>query len=616
MPLLLLLQEEHAPATSAVLLDLLKLLAAAALVSLLLHRLRLATLPGYLITGALIGPSALGVVDDAESVQAIGRLAIILLMFSVGISLDLEALRGSAKPIILVGVISTAAAALAGWPVAMLFGLPPAAALAVAMAMTMSSSSISMRVLQERRELNRVQGRLSLGTSLVQDLLSVAVLALLPALALWEAGGATPGAGVGAAPLGNRLWELTWRGLVAFGGVILLIGLGRLVLPRLLHMAAATTAEVLLVLTAAIALGAAVATAALGFSPELGAFLAGFLLATTPFRYQIAGQLDPMRDLFMAVFFSAIGLTMDVEALASAWWVILLALGALFLVKGGIIGVSCWAAGTSAPVALGAALLLAQAGEFGLVVVAATQAQGLIDPVVRSTLIALIVLSLIVTPFAYDLGKRRQGRLASVPAPPWLRKKAAAALRDSEPAPEPGPDDGAGAAGHVVVAGFGVCGRAIVDLLVREGIPHTVIELNAATVRTQSRLGRSFVYGDVTNAEVLGKAGIQHADAVVLTIPDDDAMLRACRLVRSMAPHAYIAVRSSYMSRGMAARMLGADLVVVEEVATAEAMEKQVVARIAEHARARREMAGKGEEPGEGESAPPREAGGVSPGAS
>ncbi|HRQ71413.1 MAG TPA: cation:proton antiporter [Phycisphaerales bacterium] len=569
-------------APAGMVLDLLKLLAAAALVTTVLHRLRLATIPGYLIAGALIGPHALGFVGDPDSVQTIGRLAIILLMFSVGLSLDLGAMRGGVRAILLVGVISTAASALVCWPIAVIFGLSPSAALAVAMAMTMSSTAISLRVLQARRELNRVPGRLAVGVSLVQDLLSVAVLALLPALALWSASGQAALAADGPS-LWQRVWEMVWRGVVALGGVTVLVAFGRLVLPRLMQTAAGVAGEVLLVLTAAVALGAAVATAALGFTPELGAFLAGFVLATTPFRYQIAGQLDPMRDLFMAVFFCAIGLTMDPDVLLSGCWIILLALLVLFVVKGGIIGLSCWAVGATPAASLAAALLLAQAGEFGLVVVAATANVGLIDAAVQSKLIALIVLSLIVTPFVYDAGKRVHGPVSRLPLAPWLSRRAPAALREQEPEPEPGEageSEDPRAGRHVIVAGFGVCGRAVVDLLEQAGVPCVVVELNVATVRKQARMGRSIIYGDVTNPEVLRSAGISTADAIVLTIPDDDATLRACRLARSMAPSAFIAVRSSYMSKGMVAESLGADLVVVEEVATAETMQERVVERV------------------------------------
>ncbi|MCW5776680.1 MAG: cation:proton antiporter [Phycisphaeraceae bacterium] len=567
-------------APAGMVLDLLKLLAAAALVTTVLHRLRLATIPGYLIAGALIGPHALGFVGDPDSVQTIGRLAIILLMFSVGLSLDLGALRGGVRAILLVGVISTAASALVCWPIAVIFGLSPSAALAVAMAMTMSSTAISLRVLQARRELNRVPGRLAVGVSLVQDLLSVAVLALLPALALWSASGQAALAADGPT-LWQRLGEMVWRGVIALGGVTVLVAFGRLVLPRLMQAAAGVAGEVLLVLTAAVALGAAVATAALGFTPELGAFLAGFVLATTPFRYQIAGQLDPMRDLFMAVFFCAIGLTMDPDVLLSGWWIILLALLVLFVVKGGIIGLSCWAVGATPAASLAAALLLAQAGEFGLVVVAATANVALIDAAVQSKLIALIVLSLIVTPFVYDAGKRVHGPVSRLPLAPWLRRRAPAALREQEPEPDGQGESADPRAGrHVIVAGFGVCGRAVVDLLEQAGVPCVVVELNVATVRKQARMGRSIIYGDVTNPEVLRSAGISTADAIVLTIPDDDATLRACRLARSMAPSAFIAVRSSYMSKGMVAESLGADLVVVEEVATAETMQERVVERV------------------------------------
>jgi Kef-type K+ transport system membrane component KefB len=580
---------EHAGSDTV--LALLVILAAAAAVTMLARRIRLATIPGYLITGAIIGPFALGLVSNPQSIQSISDLAILMLMFTVGLHLDLGAVRGGLVPVLGLGVVSTLASVLLGWPLGMAAGLSAPVALTVSMALSMSSTAVVLRLLQQHRETHSMHGRVCFGVLITQDLLALVILALLPPLAEWSGSGLRGIAGElhqDVALAGPHSLRLIQAGALALGGIALMIILGRVLLPRLLAEAAKDkSAETLLVLSAALALGAAVLTGALGFSPELGAFLAGFLLASTPFRHQLSGQLAPMRDLFMAVFFTAVGLELDLHAVVANWWLIALGLPALLIVKALAIGASTWAAGATAPTSALAGVSLAQAGEFSLVILAAAgpateggSGYGIIPAAASGPVMALVVLSLIITPGLFELGHRLRPRFASIPPARWLISPD---LREhaepgSQPAPENDPQPSSPR--HVIIAGFGVVGRNIAEHFGARGIPFTVIELNPATVKRQQQLGRSIIFGDVANAEVLESAGIRRADAVILTIPDDDATLRACRVIRSLAPKVFIAARTSYLSRAIQATELGADQVTVEEVATARDMAAQVMAKL------------------------------------
>jgi voltage-gated potassium channel Kch len=138
----------------------------------------------------------------------------------------------------------------------------------------------------------------------------------------------------------------------------------------------------------------------------------------------------------------------------------------------------------------------------------------------------------------------------------------------------------AGPTRRAIIAGYGVVGRAIADHLEIQNVPFTIIELNARTVETQQGLGRSVVFGDIGNPEVLEHAGIREVDAVLLTIPDDDAVMRACQMIRVLAPHVFIAARTTYLSTAFQASAAGADDVTISEVATAEAMVKRVLSRL------------------------------------
>jgi len=627
MSLNLLTLAADAPGSGGVAFDLLKLLAMACVVTLILRRFRMPIIPCYLITGALIGPSVLGLIASDANVSSISQLAMVMLMFTIGLHLDPESIGSGMIKTLMVGVVSTlGVAALLTIP-AVGFGTSWATGLALGMALSMSSTAVVLQLLQTNREMQRIHGRICVGVSITQDLLSLVFLALFPLIAKYggpaaNINGVTVGAGATADILPTNHnpgmlpteWPPSLRAVAGIIGIAALIVIGRRALPWVLKEASRSRApELMLVTAAAAAMGAAVFAAGLGFSAELGAFLAGFLLAGTQFRSQLSGQLAPMRDLFMAVFFTAVGLKLDVGVLASQWWVVLIGLITVVGLKTLLIGGCAWAFGATAPVAVLSGLTLSQAGEFTIVVLLAAAAAGLVPKDTENVAIAIVVLSLIATPGLYAAGKALAPWAARIPPARWNRS---AALRERGQEPTavsrstpPGatasdetvilhagdghgqhvpmasaPAGGAAPqrlANYAVIAGFGVVGRALADRLDVAGIPFCVVDMNRATVDTQLKLGRRSVFGDITNIEVLEAAGIEHADAVFLTIPDDEATLRACSVVRNVRPDIFIAARTSFLSKAFAAQALGADHVVVEEVATAEMMAREVLDRLA-----------------------------------
>ncbi|MCC6660527.1 MAG: cation:proton antiporter [Phycisphaerales bacterium] len=558
----LLLLAQQAPANIGR--DLLLVLATAGLTALVLSRFRVTTIPGYLIAGALIGPYALGFVHDAGAVQSISQLSTILLLFTIGLQLDMAHVRAGLFSIVGGAVLATVLMTLLAWPVAYAFTGSAPASLAIAMACSIAATAAPLRMLEDRRALHTTYGRVAFGITLFQDLLAVVMLGTLPVMAHWA------GHDAGAARGWTVVLGTAGRGLA---GLTVLIVSARVLLPRLLAEAGRVGGEVLIVVSAAIALGSAVLTAWLGFSPELGAFLAGFLLASTPFRYQVAGQLTPMRDLFLAVFFTSIGLALPIGTVIGGWWIVLISVVVLAVIK--IIGVtfSSWALGAAAQFGFLAALVVAPAGEFTLVVAQQAAAAGVISQVQAGYVIAVVVMSIIVGPGVLRLGSWMAPLIDLVPHAPWFT---ASPLRRESDA------DGDGDAPRFrsIVAGFGPVGRAVADSLSRGGVDVTVVELNARTVQKQAGLGRSVVYGDASNVQVLESAGLGRADAVILTMPDEEAMLRACRVIRSIRPDIFIAARANALSRALQAMQLGADHAVVEEMVTAEAMASQVLLKV------------------------------------
>lgn len=602
----------------SLLIDLLIILATAGIVAIVMQRLRFETVPAYLVAGALIGPNALSIVSSAQSTEAISNLAIILLMFGIGLSLDLSSLRLGIGAILGAMIVSSSLCVLAFWPLGLMFGLDSPAAIAVGMAVTITSTAVVARVLSDRRQMRTPTGRLTFGILVTQDMFAIAMLALIPVLARWggvEAETALQAAATGAAidpntPAGADLvanepaaLRFLFDAALRIVGIAALILAGRIVLPRLLAEATRGKAsEVMLVLATAAALAAAGLTSLLGFSREMGAFLAGLLLSATPFRHQLAGQIGPLRDLFMAVFFTTVGMKLNPHALAEGWWFILLAAALLFAVKTLLMGGSAWACGAAASASVAAGFAMANAGEFSLVILDTASGAGVLTPDEAAKATAVVALSLIFIPVQMTLGQRLSARFARVPPPPWIKhpkfvERLKGRLHKTPGAPEDpdapetgdGPDaDGEGAAAmphrRVILAGYGLVGRVVAENLDKIGVAYTIVEMNPRTVERQTKFNKESVYGDIANPEVLDRAGLQDADAVIITIPDEDAVLRACAVIRKLAPKMFIAVRTNFFSKAMLATEAGADLVTVEEWATAQQMAAEVARRLGREA--------------------------------
>ncbi|MFQ5591190.1 MAG: NAD-binding protein, partial [Phycisphaerae bacterium] len=279
----------------------------------------------------------------------------------------------------------------------------------------------------------------------------------------------------------------------------------------------------------------------------------------------------PLRDIFIAVFFTTLGMKLDPSILAEWWWVIITGGVLMMVLKSALISGVCWSLGTTASIAIAVGFSLAQAGEFSLIVLDTAHGKGIIDDATTATAIAIVVISLILTPALVELGGRLARVASKIGAAPWVK---ASPLRDPSHTRIRPSDQ----AKHVIIAGYGPIGRLIAEELERAGIGYTVVELNPATVQEQSRPGRPVIFGDVGNLEVLESAGIRNAHALVLTIPDEEAVLRTCAVARRRAPGVFIAARTRVVSRRVGLMEVGADSVTVDETSAAAEMLRVVMA--------------------------------------
>jgi len=527
-------------------------LAVAAGVALLAQRLRLAAAPAFLLAGVAAGPYALGVVSSPENLTEIGHVATMLLLFGIGLEMRFE--RSDGLRLTFAGISACLLCTALGWPVAMAFDLGPRAALAVSMALSLSSTALVLRALSVRRELREPQGRASLAVLIVQDLAALAMLAAIPLLSKGAEG----------EPL-----DMAAKAAGSLAGVAFLVIAGKLLAGKILSEAARGPegAQLTTIVAVVMAVGAGVATQRLGLSPELGAFLAGYLLADTTFRHQIAGAIAPMRDVLIAVFFTSVGMAVDPALTMQHWWVVILAAVALAIIKTIGIGGSLWAFGSSPSTSVRAGLSLAHGGEFSLVVLTAASAAGVIDERIYSLCVAVIVFSLVLTPQMMSASRWLAPRATTWPSAPWFRGVSEDASSDE-------------LHDHVIIAGYGPVGRALADQLKSAGVGFVVIDLNPDTISRQEKLGVRVIYGDAANPEVLESAGVHHAAALALAIPDDNAAVRACSVAARLSPDLYIVARMSTLGQSNLARSSGAREVVVEEITAAMQVRDIVMKRI------------------------------------
>lgn len=554
--------------------DMLVILATAGVVAVVAQRLRLATVPAYLVAGTLIGPGAIGLVRTPENVTDVSNLAIILLLFGIGLHMDLGVLRDGLRRLIMATLVATSTCVIALWPLGLIMKLSTPSTIALGIAMAISSTVVVLRILQDKRELNKPEGRLSVGVLVLQDLVAIALLLVLPPLAKWNGTGT---AGIISAQADLSMWgvavEMALNALFALLGVTALIGFGKFILPWVLEQAArrSNSSEVTTVISIAAAMGAAGVTQIVGLGPALGAFLAGFMLSLTLFRHQLGSQIGAVRDLFSAVFFTAIGMSVNLTVLWHHLPQIAVMTVIMLSVKAVVIGFVAWGTGATGNVAFRTGAYLAQAGEFSIVILAACASRrlGLLTGDQVGQILSVVVLSLIATPFLVEGATAIGRKLPSIATAPWARRD----VHDSTATGENQPPRGRK---HAIIAGYGLVGRAVADELKKINVTSTIVELNPSTVKRQNLLGRRVMFGDISSPDILESAGLHDADALILTVPDEESVLRACKAARQMRPEIPIIARCNFVSQGILAAGLGASGVVVEEMATAKEMERVV----------------------------------------
>lgn len=504
-------------------------LAAAVTAVPLFHRLKLGAVLGYLAAGIVIGPSVLGFVSDAESVLQFGEFGIVMLLFVIGLELRPSRLWQLRADILGLGLMQVLLCGLALTGVLLLLtGLSWQAALVVGMPLALSSTALVMQLLEERDEINTPLGEKSFSILLFQDLAIVPMVTIIAAMSRAPApADAVPG------------WQTALMTLAAIAGLILA---GRLLLAPLFRLIGSIGARESFVVAALFTvLASAWLMASIGASMALGAFIAGVMLADSPYRQELEINVEPFRGLLLGLFFVAVGMSLDLGVVAARWASVLLLVAALMLTKGALIWALARARGMEARAAGCMALLLAQGGEFGFVLFAAAERGLLIDSSASSLFAAVVTVSMMLTPLLVRLMDRLP-------------------RRDQQALPE-GPR--AHALGRVIIVGYGRFGQSVAQMLAARGVHMTLIDTKPAQIELTGRFGVQVYYGDGGRVDVLRAAGAERAQAIIWCA--DRALDTATiERIRTAFPHVAIAARAFDRRHWIALREADVDVAVRE----------------------------------------------------
>ena len=515
---------------------------------------RLAKLPpmlGYLAVGVLIGPNAMALAKDSAGVRYLGEFGVVFLMFVIGLEFNLPKLKSMRRLVFGLGlaqVLLTIVGTVVGhflldWVFS--FTVRPwelswQGALVLAGAMAMSSTAIVVKLLADRLELESEYGRRVIGTLLFQDLAVVPLLVVIPAL---NSSGVDLAASLG------------WAALKAAVLLTVLLVGGQKAMRWWLTLVARRKSEELFVLNLLlVTLGLAWLTEHAGLSMALGAFLAGMLIAETEYKHQVETDIRPFHDVLLGLFFITIGMKLDWRPVLDQWALVLALTMLPVLAKFALVAALARIFGAAPGVALRTGLYLAQAGEFGFVLLTLGAEHRLIDPQWLSPVLASMVLSMLATPFMIMYSNRIVMRLS---ASDWLMQSVAMTSIAKR---------SINTEAHVIIAGYGRSGQNLARLLEGEGIPYMALDLDPDRVRQAAAAGQSVVFGDAARLQSLMAAGLARASAVVVSYQDTASALKILRQVQAHAPKVPVLVRTIDDSDIEKLQAAGATAVVPEAI--------------------------------------------------
>ncbi|MCL7966050.1 MAG: monovalent cation:proton antiporter-2 (CPA2) family protein [marine benthic group bacterium] len=532
-------------------------LAAAVIAVPIAKRLGLGSVLGYLIAGMVIGPFALGLIgEEGQDVMHFAEFGVVMMLFLIGLELRPTLLWEMRKPILGLGGLQVGITTVLLAGVGVLAGLPWQTAVAVGMTLALSSTAIVLQTLNEKNLIGTDGGQGAFAVLLFQDIAVIPMLALMPLLAVGAVTGGSEAAGhAGEAAShattwveGLPAWEKT---LVVLAAVAAIVIAGRYLLRPVFRVIAGTRLRELFTATALLLIiGIALLMSQVGLSPALGTFLAGVVLANSEYRHELESEIDPFKGLLLAVFFIAVGASIDFDLIASSPGLILGLVAGLMVIKFVVLLVLGRAFGMGLDQNFLFAFSLAQGGEFAFVLFSYASQNGVVSDEVTAPLIAAVALSMALTPVLMMINEKLiQPRFGT-------REKV-----EREP-------DAMDEEGEVIIAGFGRFGSIVGRLLRANGIEPTVLEFDSDRVEVLRKLGLPVFYGDASRKDLLEAAGAERARLLVVATEEHEQIIRIVETARKHFPNLTILARAAGRPEAYELRDLGVEHVYRETLDT------------------------------------------------
>jgi monovalent cation:H+ antiporter-2, CPA2 family len=537
---------------TALLQDLLVVFGLGVAMVVLFHRFNLPSVLGFLITGVVLGPYGLKMVEQTNAIQSLAEVGLVLLLFEAGIEFSVKTFLRIKKFLLFAGTLQILLTIAATAVCLKFLGLALNSAVFIGMLVSLSSTALVIRIMEYRGDLDSVHGKSALSILIFQDLCIVPMVLVTPYLA-----------GSGGDP---------WPVLETTGKALLFVALAasvaRFLIPWALNQVARIKKREAFVLTVMLlCLGTATATSHFGLSMALGAFIAGLIISDSEYSHQALAEILPIREILNCLVFVSIGMLFDLRVLIAHPWLVLSLLVAMMSVKTLVGFTATFAMGHSWRVALLTGVIISQASEFSFVLSKIGFNAGIVDNNVNQLFLAVAILSMFVTPGAISTGSAFQKLLDRIIPSRWGAGRIGAGA------------DARKLTDHTIIAGYGLAGRNLAASLTAKNIPFMVIEYDPMVVHANRETGLNIMYGDASRPEVLKHAGIDRARAVVFTMSDPDLLLVAVELAHRLKPDQSLLIlaRARYANQIAPLEARGAHSIVAEEVSGSYEISSQIL---------------------------------------
>ena len=505
------------------------------------QRLKIPSIVSFLIIGMIAGPYGIGLITNQDSIDTFGNIGIVLLLFTIGLEFSFQKLLRSWRTVIIGGIVQVCATIVAITFISRYFGMPFNEALIFGFIVSLSSTAIVMKILQEKGEVDSLQGRTLLGILIFQDLAIIPMMLISPLLV------GSSGPDLNALPF--QIGKVTLILLV-------IVVMAHWVIPAFLfRVAREKNRELFLITLAGTCIIIAWLTSEAGLSVTLGAFIAGLIIGESDYNIDALGHIIPFRDVFASIFFLSIGMLLNTQTVFVNFYYVAMMVLIIIAVKIATGVLASAILGMSARVCVFTGLALCQIGEFSFVLAKNGLDTRLIPDGVYQIFLAGAIITMALTPFAMNASPRVVDMLYRVVPGRYFKHKE-----------ETGDGQEAELSDHIIIAGYGIAGKSVARAATIAGIPYMVIEMNPEIIRQErSSFRPHFMFGDAVQAEVLEHAGIRKARTLVIVVSEEEAIPRIVHTARELAPDLHILARTRHIRNARSLLELGADEIISEE---------------------------------------------------